>query len=1094
MNTEGGGEFLAFAYNYSGEGFAARRMHAARVREERANLDVMYDCVRTAALCATNGPLEFIACHGKMTWLQNCIFQRVDVKTLNASPERVLYHIPVEAADITNAATSNPGSLVVLVLRFDTHISAIRDLVTLRVLLNFASSGVNNDEERVHVVCPFAIVPSGAACYKMLHAFPPTLVGAPELPSTSRVVQVRKTMHLHCNRATDSPEHTRSVLYPKWYGQYLVCGRASEVNIWPSPHGARYMSDGERLPYSIVAAHCLLAGLVRFHCERVYIERAVRAASKRAADTGSERVALEAQRDLMKLREEAGQLVFDAVYSETVAHPTMSLRALMRETGFAALCRNVYRALTLVYVTPVTEKQLETIRKRKRIQITPEVRADPMLRNYRLLPLTRRRLIWFTDTLGYLMSYVLANETICDSENETLLCLQINGLCAYPDIPLDDNRYVRREDIVPDVRTLPAVYPIEAHRCNTQAGDADALRYYRELRRGRAEDAVLTEVMWMFTVDVGFFAHAEISAKQTLGQRKLHVWRGRVYLLWYHLTAVCSGDREASENLSDAAFSMRPGAQPWLAELFTKLVKCQNHGRTFIERRIHPVLEADRKRKLQAFSDARKLLINRFDEHDAPAINRFVRKVEYDDAGDPFGASIGFDVLEDKPEYTARNASTMLQQRSLLQCLPVGSGLFHPERPKFLRDFPLRGARVEQFKEKYGADALTVDCAINGGESSEADLITLYQLDAGASLVEALEKSTSALWDGEHVVYNRMLRRYTPLDVSAALVRAVPANRRGANGSGGDTANMGVAAKRALEEYSSMLPAAARMPKRSHREFGEAPDSDNSDGTEGYSSEEERLLNIVVTDRVNRNQSFSHAAAIDPDLDVIDAARERGALPPCLTAMENMLRSPTVASFQNPDRLELTKQYLSHHGIIDIEDIAQHVYRVESSMPNRAGKAKEHALQVRNAKEAYERTYARNIAYETGEYGVARNCCGALTCRGIASELPQKANGAKIRCPYAMYAKGAYTDEQLTQSLASASVVITDSQRRYLKSGGADVASVCAVHAVGDDQGAAFDELRASVIKYPRNRTEISLHSEILRRDSQSSSSAVVEK
>lgn len=1061
--------FLAFAYRYSGEGFEARRAHRDKVGLNRADLDVQYDAVRTVNATTPSGPLEYITCRGKAEWLQQCVFQRINQNVLVNTPERRHFHIPVVNSDLTADQRTRPGSLVVLMLRFDTHVKEICNGASLRSMLIHQASA---EKDRVHVICPVAIVPSGFSHYKLVDQYPPNL-RQPFIPNTVSLLQVPEAMHLHTNRDPTIQEQARAALYPEWYGQYLVVGTAAYVQVWPTPHGTRIrsMRDGNSpLPDSIDAAHCLLAGLVRFHCERSAAERDMRSMRFRTSSSNNLNFAPPAPAAVDEMNTRLSQLVYECVYTPTVLHRTMSLRQLVREQGFAALCRNVYFALRVHHLEnpPKPSKNAPP-------PLLPTVRA--------MLPTIERQSEWFVETLGYLMSYVIASETATTSENETLRILQLNGLCEYPSHC--DDRFVPREQVIsessvpfaarnpeqaaietewrraqllvagttlqhvehPEERLKrmrngePKVsksnasrYPIEVHRCNSDANDAKALTFYRRFRKQTGAVPPLSEVLWMFTMDFQIYLAARRSTSRAMRFQEVFMVSGRVYLLWYHFTEICNGNEYARETLSEAVFSLSPANQPWLAEFFITALVTEDTLKNRVDR-IVARQPAHRGFETNAEKEKRQrveLIVNSYNSRESPflmtqfkcdgsqKITAFVRSLRS-------GAD-----AEPPPLLRYSKRFEAITRPSLLRCLPMSSGKFAASRPRYLRDVPLSGTRSQQYVEKYrvNLDARSIDCNA-AGSLDEPDFVSLFHMDAPDMLVEALNAGAS----DSMMLYNSRTRQFEPLDFSKLKLKLVAAP----------------AATVVVEETKE-----PQTPPPSPSGEFDLMESEDSSEEETASPEPPRK------------------AATARGSGIIEILTENDALPPCMMMCQKALKSPAEPTYKHADRLEDVKQFLST-GLVDIEDLVEHVGTIERALPMRAAKVEEHVREIRGARSTYEKALNENVYYEEKKYGSVKNVAGALSCYAIGREEAQKRNGARIRCPYALYAKGTWTSEQLN---AAVSTPPTPEQLAQLKSGHTHAAlSVCAAQLNGPP------ETQSLCIKYPRDYTRLALHVKSLKQE-----------
>jgi hypothetical protein len=164
------------------------------------------------------------------------------------------------------------------------------------------------------------------------------------------------------------------------------------------------------------------------------------------------------------------------------------------------------------------------------------------------------------------------------------------------------------------------------------------------------------------------------------------------------------------------------------------------------------------------------------------------------------------------------------------------------------------------------------------------------------------------------------------------------------------------------------------------------------------------------------------------------------------------------------------------------------VRRVESTHPTRAAKVEEHVADIRGAAPAYRKSFQKNVESDMRMFGSAQNCCGALSCRSIVSEVPQRANGARIRCPYALYARGEYDDATLDTATGPA-LKTSSAHRQRLRALGSRLAekerfgssmstitNACISH-ISD----GLEDVQAFSIRYPRDYTRIALHAESLR-------------
>jgi hypothetical protein len=179
----------------------------------------------------------------------------------------------------------------------------------------------------------------------------------------------------------------------------------------------------------------------------------------------------------------------------------------------------------------------------------------------------------------------------------------------------------------------------------------------------------------------------------------------------------------------------------------------------------------------------------------------------------------------------------------------------------------------------------------------------------------------------------------------------------------------------------------------------------------------------------------------DPDNDMIDALLEREALPPCLVNMErNTVKNPKK-EFKLMQRKTYTDQMLSHSNLIDIEDIVQHVSRLEIKHPLRGEKAEKHSQSIRGLKSWYQKDLDKAVSYEISRYGTAQTASGSLSCKLIAWNMKEKKN-LSISCP-------------------------------YVKSGAKNPAASCCAKLLANTSYA---------IKYPRDYTRLALHTEKQRR------------
>lgn len=302
-----GDKYPAFAYAMHGPSADNRMAWRKRVGESRASISLMYECMRSVAASVENddaNPLHFIQTRGKSEWLQQLIFVTVCERELLNCNERFLYHLPVVNSRSTSAALREPpGSLVVCSLKFGVPQSALRDCVSLASLLKRKPL---IGEPSVFIVCPLAIVPSGARQFNLSHSAPtPQRVERPMhvVPgSAERLAQLspprKRKRHEEANSYLPVPffmqlckreaatsydrDYARDTLFPYWYGQYLVSGFSSSfIDVWPGGGSggslrsfgdrdktslipscvrrAPVMRDGEPVPYSLDAVHCLLA-------------------------------------------------------------------------------------------------------------------------------------------------------------------------------------------------------------------------------------------------------------------------------------------------------------------------------------------------------------------------------------------------------------------------------------------------------------------------------------------------------------------------------------------------------------------------------------------------------------------------------------------------------------------------------------------------------------------------------------------------------------------------------------------------------------------------------------------------------------------
>lgn len=974
-----GDHYPAFAYAMQGPSAERRMQWTQHVGESRASISIMYSCLRAVAAATENdeaSPLHFIQKNGASEWLQNVKFVTVDEHELLHCNERFVYQLPVlRSRAAASASKSGVGSLIVCALKFGAPQSALSECVQLEPLL--AQNTLMN-EPNVFIVCPLAIVPSGARHFNLRSSAPlargvrpPKMSppGAAELadvlkspkrkadqiesePSEDdssacfdgKYLEVPLYMQLNKKRHVDETE----ALFSYWYGQYLVKSQmGSYIDVWPryggplsrfigkSPVPSQWsrtpsMRDGEPLPYSLDAAHCLLAGMVRFHCERKAL---LDLDAKRVLRFGSEMDA-------------SGELIAECLYTRTVRHSQMSFRELMRADGFAALCKKVYRALLHGFA-----------------------HGAPA-------PRFRRLARWFTDTLGCAVSMVLQCENTVLSEQETLRFLQYNGLLEYPDVPAEEKRYLHRDEIVSVSKLPPPIaaarrpllaaerygeavrnrlgndgkraYLIRARLATQSRRDRQTLAYYRSVLP-RADTAA--DIKWIFEMRMENYLRAASRGTREFG--KLHniiVHQGVVQLLWLHLV-----DVHAPHAPVDAPFNVAPARQPWIADFFVNAIVCERRS---------PRSAAD------------TLLCSLLDDdNDCPQISACITARNLD--------------AHQKNEAAVRMSKTIASS-SLTDCLPVANGVFLPNRGRYLRDAPLSGRRHDDYVRLHGGKAVSELIM----DTTMPDFVAMYNLEMSSDDAVFFRAGNEVDTEGdEGVVYNVHSKAYEKMNLSTCVSRAPP-----------------------------------------HRRIEDAG---------------ERAEN-----------------------DAIEALRERGALPPCMLALERKL-ADNEQDMKYGDRVDYALMHYGNTGIVDIEDIVEHVKSVERELPRRADKIEKHANHVRSLKSHYEKRKRSNVEYLVGKFGRARSAAGCMSCKQIESRKAALSIGSSARCPYAEYAAQRIDDAQLDDALRGAlrgGDRLSNEQRHALRSAAVSPSVVCAQVAQGGD-----GPLR---IKYPRDYTRVVLHIE----------------
>lgn len=689
-------DYYAYVYAEFGQMWTERRLLAEVVGENNVNLYMATECVRMAALNDKSGPLAFVSMWGSSEWLQQCIFLTVDAQQLDLSKEKVPFYIPL-LADAHKSTSSKmletPGSLVIPLLRIRAPASVVRDHISLDSLL---TSRV--EERMVEILCPMAVIPSGNK-HTSMHPNPRSL------HTNAKCVAAPIAMHLQINNQCTQNTH----LYAKWYGQYLVMGHMQHVDVWPVP-GGRRLRDNEVLSFSLDSMHCLLAGLVRFHCEREAIMRAH-------------------HKGRIPISDESTELIFDCIHSPTAMHPDMSLRDLMRENGFAALCRTVYRSLLVTG----TARRKVIVKRTLDNHVTMREKSFPVT-----TPASRHQAKWFLNTLCSALAFVVQTENMRNSENETLRFLQRNGLIRYPQIADENDTLIKDVEFLSKERReegVPQRNGVDLFSVRSTRGENELLKYYRQKSPfGRfdvlSDDCTVrevleserTEILWIFEVDFATFMAGFDRAREDMHHKNIIIRNGRVQLLWFHLMAPL--DRPANEPM----FSTSASKQPWIVNFFASAIT--DGATTDITHGLHEY----------------------FRDYYDPYMHEHIRKLKRVETN---------------------------QERALLHCLPFGNGVFLPTRPNFLFDVPLRGQRARDFLRVWQIEIIKSNDEImkrtilehfkKHKEKNDMDIVRLLQFEADKKLEEAMQKGH--VGDGDDcVVYNYSTKELEPLNISAGFL------------------------------------------------------------------------------------------------------------------------------------------------------------------------------------------------------------------------------------------------------------------------------------------------------------------------------------